>query len=205
MDRYEATSVYYAATDLEARLCAPDPVAVVGGGNSAGQAALFLADHVAQVHLLVREDALTRGMSYYLADRIERNPKIEVRLNTEVRELRGDVALTEVVVADNRTGAQDPLSARSLFVFIGATPHADWLGDGVERDEQGFVVTGPEVAHNGRAETWQALGREPMLLETSEPGVFAAGDVRSGSVKRMASAVGEGSMAVRLVHEYLMR
>jgi thioredoxin reductase (NADPH) len=205
MDRYEATSVYYAATDLEARLCAPDPVAVVGGGNSAGQAALFLADHVAQVHLLVREDALTRGMSYYLADRIERNPKIEVRLNTEVRELRGDVALTEVVVTDNRTGAQDPLPARSLFVFIGATPHADWLGDGVERDEQGFVVTGPEVAHNGRAETWQALGREPMLLETSEPGVFAAGDVRSGSVKRMASAVGEGSMAVRLVHEYLMR
>jgi thioredoxin reductase (NADPH) len=205
MDRFESTSVYYAATDIEAHQCAPDPVAVVGGGNSAGQAAMFLADHVAKVTLLVREDALTQGMSYYLADRIERNPMIEVRLNTEIRELRGETVLEELVVEDNQTGARDTVEARSLFVFIGASPHASWLGDGVELDGNGFVVTGPQAAQNGQAEEWRALGREPFFLETSCPGVFAAGDVRSGSVKRVASAVGEGSMAVRLVHEYLMR
>jgi thioredoxin reductase (NADPH) len=205
LDRFESTSVYYAATDIEAHQCAPDPVAVVGGGNSAGQAAIFLADHVAKVTLVVREDALTRGMSYYLANRIEQNPAIEVRLDTEVRELRGDSVLAELVVENTRTGERDTVDARSLFVFIGASPHARWLGHNVDLDDNGFVVTGAQAAQNGRAAEWQRLGREPYFLETSCPGVFAAGDVRSGSVKRVASAVGEGSMAVRLVHEYLMR
>ena len=122
MDRLEKASVYYAATEIEAHQCAPDPVAVVGGGNSAGQAAIFLADHVARVYLLVREDALTANTSQYLADRISRNPKIEVRLDTELRELQGDRVLERVVVADNRTGERDVIDARSLFVFIGAVP-----------------------------------------------------------------------------------
>jgi thioredoxin reductase (NADPH) len=204
MDRLEGSSVYYAATDIEARQCAPDPVAVVGGGNSAGQAAVFLADQVAEVHLIVLEDRLTRNMSYYLADRIERNPKIDVLCNHQVSELVGEQVLESVVVTDRGTGENRTLDARSLFVFIGALPHAGWVGDGVALDEDGFVRTGPDAIGNGRAETWQKLGREPLLLETSQPGVFAAGDVRSGSVKRVASAVGEGAMAVRLVHEYLM-
>ncbi|HEV7826689.1 MAG TPA: FAD-dependent oxidoreductase [Mycobacteriales bacterium] len=205
MERLEEASVYYAATEIEAHQCAPDPVAVVGGGNSAGQAALFLADHVAHVYLLIREDALTANMSHYLADRIEKNPKIEVRPHTELRELRGDRVLEQLVVTDTRTREESTLDVRSLFVFIGATPHARWLGDQVALDERGFVLTGPEAAQNGVAREWEDLGRQPFFLETSRPGVFAAGDVRSGSIKRMASAVGEGSMAVRLVHEYLMR
>jgi thioredoxin reductase (NADPH) len=207
MDRLEPVSVYYAATEIEAHQCAPDPVAVVGGGNSAGQAAIFLADHVARVYLLVREDDLTRGMSYYLASRIEQDPKIELRLNTEVRELRGDRVLEQVVVENNQTGERDTIDARSLFVFIGAEPHARWLGDDVALDEKGFIRTGADALRgaDGRSGEWESLGRQPLMLETSQPGVFAAGDVRSGSVKRMASAVGEGSMAVRLVHEYLMR
>ena len=205
MDRLEKASVYYAATEIEAHQCAPDPVAVVGGGDSAGQAAMFLADHVARVHLLIREDALTANMSQYLADRISRNPKIEVRLDTELRELQGDRVLERVVVADHPTGEQDVLDTRSLFVFIGAVPHARWLGEEVALDERGFVLTGPAAAENGHAQEWEDLGRQPYYLETSRPGMFAAGDVRSGSIKRMASAVGEGSMAVRLVHEYLMR
>jgi thioredoxin reductase (NADPH) len=204
LDRLEDASVYYAATDIEANQCAPDPVAVVGGGNSGGQAAIFLADHVAQVHLVIREDKLTANMSYYLADRIERNPKVEVVLNTEVAELVGERVLEQVVVRDRETGETRTLGARSLFVFIGAQPHARWVGDGVALDDNGFVRTGPDAIGNGRAELWQNLGRDPLLLETSQPGVFAAGDVRSGSIKRVASAVGEGSMAVRLVHEYLM-
>jgi thioredoxin reductase (NADPH) len=204
MDRLEDASVYYAATDIEAQQCAPDPVAVVGGGNSGGQAAAFLADHVARVHLVIREPEITANMSYYLADRIARNPKIEVLTNTEVAELVGDPVLEAVVVTDRQTGESRTLDARSLFVFIGAKPHAAWVGDEVALDENGFVRTGPDAIGNGRAELWRTLGREPLLLETSQPGVFAAGDVRSGSVKRVASAVGEGSMAVRLVHEYLM-
>jgi thioredoxin reductase (NADPH) len=204
IDRLEQSSVYYAATDIEAQQCAPDPVAVVGGGNSAGQAAVFLADHVAQVSLIVREDELTRNMSFYLADRIDRNPKIEVLLHHEVAELVGDRVLEAVTVSDRATGDARTVDARSLFVFIGAQPHAGWVGDGVALDEGGFVRTGPEAISDGRAETWRKLDRAPLLLETSQPGVFAAGDVRSGSVKRVASAVGEGAMAVRLVHEYLL-
>jgi thioredoxin reductase (NADPH) len=197
--------VYYAATAIEAHQCAPDPVAVVGGGNSAGQAATFLADHVAHVYLVIREGELTANMSYYLADRIARNPVIEVLVAAEVRELRGDRVLEQLVVEDNRTGERRSLDARALFVFIGAEPHARWLGDEVALDERGFVRTGPSAAGTGTSAHWRNLGRPPMLLETSRPGVFAAGDVRSGSVKRMAAAVGEGAMAVRMVHEYLLR
>jgi thioredoxin reductase (NADPH) len=197
LGEFEGTSVHYAATHLEAQACRRDPVAVVGGGNSAGQAAVFLASHAARVSLLVRGGDLRADMSHYLADRVERCPGVEVLLHTEVRELIGeDGVLEALVVEDNLTGERRRLEARALFVFIGAEPHTGWLGDQLALDDRGFVLTGADAVRD-------ADGRRPMLLETSQPGVFAVGDVRSGSVKRVTSAVGEGAMAVRLVHEYM--
>ncbi len=187
LDRFEGTSVFHAATIVEARTCSGDPVAVVGGGNSAGQAALFLSRHAARVRLIVRERELSEHMSRYLVARIERTPAIEVLTCCEVRSADGDKTLESVVVEHNDTGERQRVEARALFVFIGAQPQTDWLGGAVALDEKGFVLT----------------GRDAQLLETSLPGVLAAGDVRSGSIKRVASAVGEGSMAVRIVHEHL--
>jgi thioredoxin reductase (NADPH) len=204
LEDYEGLSVHYAATHAEAKLCAADPVAVVGGGNSAAQATMFLSQHTPRVHLLIRHDDLGRDMSRYLADRIERNETVEVLLNTEVRELKGDGALEGLVVEDLRTGERRTLDARALFVFIGAEPHARWLDGQLALDDRGFVLTGADAAaHFPENGEWEAAGRVPFPLETSRPGIFAAGDVRSGSIKRVASAVGEGSMAVRLVHEHL--
>ena len=203
LEQFEETSVYYAATQVEARVCHNDPVAVVGGGNSAGQATVFLAQHAARVRLVVREDALSRNMSRYLVDRIERLGNVEVLRNTEVREPLGDDTLEALVVEDNRTGERRTLDARAMFVFIGVQPHAQWLADQLALDDNGFILTGADAAGpNGAGQPEQA-GRRPLPLETSRPGVFAAGDVRSGSVKRVASAVGEGAMAVRLVHDHL--
>lgn len=192
---FEATSVHYAATEFEARLCRMDPVAVIGGGNSAGQASIFLAEHAASVRLLVRGPDLHDNMSRYLADRIERADRIEVMTRTEVTELIGGPVLNAVVVIDRRTGRRRELPARALFVFVGAQPCTDWLAGQVQLDEHGFVRTGSDAVGQS-----SALG---VPLETTLPGVFAAGDVRSGSVKRVASAVGEGAMAVRLVHDHL--
>lgn len=203
LEEFEGTGVYYTATQLEALSCHAAPVVVVGGGNSAGQAAMFLADHAAEVHLLIRGDDLAKDMSRYLADQIERNAKVEVRLQTEVCELVGDEDLEAVVVVDRRTGERHRIEARSVFVFIGAEPNTAWLGDQVALDERGFILTGRRAIRSGADDAWRELDRQPFLFETSRPGVFAAGDVRSGSVKRLASAVGEGSMAVRFVHEHL--
>ena len=196
IDRFEGASVFHAATIMEARVCAGDPVAVIGGGNSAGQAALFLSRHASGVRLIVREPDLSQNMSRYLIDRIERTPEIEVLLNAEARSVEGEKSLEAITVEDNRRGERRRIEARALFVFIGAQPHTRWLGDALALDEKGFVLTGAAAAH--------AAGepRDCMLLETSLPGVLAAGDVRSGSIKRVASAVGEGAMAVRLVHEH---
>lgn len=204
LDKFEDSCVYYAATPGEAKQCVGDPVVIVGGGNSAGQAALFMADHAAQVRLVVREASLDENMSRYLGDRIERDPRIAVRLHTEVVRLEGQRGRLEAVVVKD-TGAEevDRLPARELMVFIGGTPSTSWLPDSVAVDEGGYVVTGPAA---GRADaTANAAGNVPLPLETSLPGVFAAGDVRSGSVKRVASAVGEGAMAVQMVHEYLAK
>ncbi|HEX8859358.1 MAG TPA: FAD-dependent oxidoreductase [Actinomycetes bacterium] len=205
LEEFEGSSVYYAATEIEARMCRNDPVVVVGGGNSAGQAAAFLAAHAAEVRLLIRHGDLGRDMSRYLVDQIERTPGIEVLRHTEVRELLGDDSLEAVVVEDNRTGERRRRDARSLFVFIGAEPHARWLADQLALDDRGFILTGADTRTDADDPLWLAAGRQPLPLETNRPGVFVAGDVRSGSIKRVASAVGEGAMAVQLVHEYLER
>jgi thioredoxin reductase (NADPH) len=189
LEEFEPTSVYYAATLMEGKLCSGDPVVVVGGGNSAGQAALFLATQAAQVCLVVRHAPLDRDMSRYLVDRIVGNPQVELLMPCEVVELHGDQRLEAVTVQHCETGERRDVPARDLFVFIGADPHTEWLDNQVSLDEHGFVLTGPDA------------GR-PLLLEASKPGVFAVGDVRHGSIKRVASAVGEGSMAIRLVHNH---
>ncbi len=203
LEKFEGTSVYYAATQIEAMLCRDDPVVIVGGGNAAGQASLFLAQHAAHVRLLVRGDDLGRDMSRYLMDQIERSRGVEVHLNTEVRELLGDRVLEGLVIENNRTGASRTVDAKALFVFIGAAPGTAWLANDLALDEHGFVRTGsdaePYVSSLNDAD-WT-----PMVLESNRRGVFAAGDVRSGSIKRVASAVGEGAMAVRLVHERIQQ
>jgi len=192
--------VYYAATQAEAHLCADDPVLVVGGGNSAGQAALFLSRGAASCHLLIRGGDLGKSMSRYLVDEIERHPRVEVMTYTEIVELKGGEDLDAVIVKDSRSGARRELPAKAVYVFIGASPHTDWLRGHVAMDEHCFLLTGRDVQGDDLA----AYGDErPFLLETSQPGIFAVGDVHSGSIKRVASAVGEGSMAVRLVNQRL--
>jgi thioredoxin reductase (NADPH) len=205
LERFEGVSVHYAATEAEAQRCeGEEEVAVVGGGNSAGQAALFLAGRTRRVYLLIRGDDLGKSMSRYLVDRVTETENVELLANTEVRELMGHDRLDGIVVEDKRSGARRSLDARALFVFIGAEANTGWLEGAVELDERGFVLTGRELDGSVLDEdAWGERSREPFLLEASLPGVFAAGDVRSGSIKRCASAVGEGSMAVKLVHQYL--
>ena len=196
LDELVGLGVYYAATPMEAAMCRGAHVAVVGGGNSAGQAAVFLSQHVERVTLMIRGDDLGRTMSRYLIDQIERIPAIELRTRTEVAELVGERSVDDVLVRDNGTGETTRLGATALFIFIGADPRTRWLEGEVTLDDKGFVLTG-DAALDGQAEA------PPLILETSKPGVFAVGDVRAGSTKRVASAVGEGSMAVRLVHQHL--
>jgi thioredoxin reductase (NADPH) len=197
IDHFEKMSVYYAASQAEALLCAGDPVAIVGGGNSAGQAAVFLSGHAAGVTLIVRKPDLGTHMSRYLVDQVTRIANVHVMLGAEVRELHGDRALETITVEDGSTGARRVVPARALFVFIGAAPSTGWLGGLVDLDDHGFVRTGATAFPGSRAQA----GARPLLLETSRPGVFAAGDVRSGSAKRVAAAVGEGAMAIRLAFE----
>jgi len=192
LERYESLGVYYAATHVEARACEELPVVVVGGGNSAGQAAVFLAERVEQVHLLIRREDLAATMSRYLIDQLDRHPRIRVHARTEVSGLLGDHRLEAVEVVRRGSGGRERLTAAAAFVFIGARPRTAWLGDYVALDPDGFVLTGPDTGDPTRAH-----------LATTRPGVFAAGDVRSGSTKRVAAAVGEGSMAVSLVHRHL--
>jgi thioredoxin reductase (NADPH) len=204
-EHFEGICIHYAATALEARMCGQDPVAVVGGGNSAGQAAVFLADAGSRVHIVAIDDSLERNMSRYLIDQIEQRPSIEVHLEQEVVEVSGEATIRQARIRDLRTRHESDLEVRALFVFIGARPCTDWLGKTLVLDDRGFVVTGSEPDETRHEGPWQQLEREPLPLETSWPGVLAAGDVRSGSVKRVASAVGEGAMSVRLAHEHLAR
>src|SRR5262249_3402297 len=198
-ERFEGTGVYYAATPNEARLCRGSVVMVVGGGNSAGQAAVFLSQHARRVLLLIRGDDLNKNMSSYLVRRIEQSENIELLCNTTIRTMNGDGHLGSVEIIDGKAGQQRTVETQGVFSFIGASPRTDWLPPEIERDAKGFVRTGAGLAESPHL----PAGRAPFLLEASRPGVFAAGDVRSGSVKRVASAVGEGSMAVQFVHEYL--
>jgi len=201
--RLNGAGVFYAATLVESRMCGSGAVAVVGGGNSAGQASIFLSGTAEKVYLLLRGGDLGASMSNYLVEQIESIENIEVLLHTEVREIHGDAALTGLVVEETRAGERRDLDVGGLFIFIGADPCTEWLDGQLAKDDDGFLLTGGEldVTHldvdpiNG--------GRPSMPLETSLPGVFAVGDGRTGSIKRVASAVGEGSMSVRLVHQYL--
>ena len=198
-ERYEGCGVYYAATRNEAPLCRNAEAVVIGGGNSAGQAAVFLSTIARKVFLIIRADDLYANMSAYLARRIEQTPNIEVLLNTTVRAMRGDDHLREIEIVNNETSEAQTLTTAAVFSFIGAEPRTNWLPPEIEKDAKEFVRTGAELFHSPH---WTAK-REPFLLETSRAGVFAAGDVRADSIKRVASAVGEGAMAVKFVHEYL--
>ena len=198
-ERFEGRGVYYAATPVEARMCEGAEAVVVGAGNSAGQAAVYLAGVAKKVYLVARGDNLHKSMSSYLVSRVEQTPNIEILLQTEVSQLAGDGNLAEVRLLSKSNGAERSVATPALFSFIGAVPRTDWLPPEIERDGKQFVVTGPTI---GQRSKWSEA-RAPFFLETSWPGVFAAGDVRSGSVKRVASAVGEGSMAVQFVHEHL--
>ena len=198
LDRFEGAGVYYAATDLEARVCAGAPVLVIGGGNSAGQAAIYLGQNQCAVAIAIRRDDLSQSMSQYLIERIEADPRIELITGVEVRGLAGEDRLEQVTLGDTRTGEQRTLPCSGLFCFIGARPATGWLASGVLLDEDGFILTDRHLSESLITGTG-----DPLPFETSTPGVFAAGDVRHGSMKRVAAAVGEGSSAVRSVHERL--
>lgn len=201
-ERLEGAGVYYAATHVEALHCRGDEVVVVGGGNSAGQAAVFLSGTVRRVRLVVRGPSLSATMSQYLIDRIRHTPNIELRLRTQAVALHGDQHLEAVTLRDTE-GRQWDVNSPGLFVMIGAVPRTDWLQDTVGLDAEGFIVTGSEARrHPSFAAHWRGQ-REPHFLETTRPGIFAVGDIRAGSVKRVASAVGEGAMAVKYAHELL--
>ena len=202
LDAMSSRGVYYGATASEASQCEGEDVYVVGAANSAGQAALNLARYAKRVVMVVRAANLEDTMSQYLVSRIAGTPNVEVRLHSEVVGARGDGHLEALTLVDRDTGAEEEVPTSWLFVFIGAMPRTDWLGSDVARTDRGFVVTGQDLMASPDASRW-SLGRPPYALETSVPGVFAAGDVRLDSMKRVASAVGEGAMSVYLVHRYL--
>lgn len=198
-DRFEGCGVYYSATNVEAQMCGDSQIIIVGGANSAGQAAVFLSEYAKKVLLLIRGDDLSKDMSQYLSRRIEQTDNIELLTNTELSKMEGDDVLRAVEIRNNKTNETKVVETPAVFIFIGAIPHTAWLPAQIDVDDKGFVKTGPQVADS---EFWSA-GRQPFLLETSRAGVFAAGDVRLGSIKRVASAVGEGSMTVQFVHQIL--
>ena len=205
--QFEGSGIHYAATAVEAELCKDSEIAVVGGGNSAGQAAVFLSRHARCVHMLVRGDSLASSMSDYLIQRIEASEKINLHTHTEITALSGDDWLERVTWTKSETDASETKPIQHVFLMIGAVPNCDWLDGTLCRDERGFLVTGSDATQrNGQKSTCRRwpLNRPPHALETSLPGVFAVGDVRSGSVKRVASAVGEGSICVQDLHRVLL-
>jgi len=199
-EEFEGRGVYYAATGREGQLCRGSTVIVAGGGNSAGQAAMFLSEGAEKVLLVIRGDGLAKSMSSYLSRRVESKENIEILANTEIRRMTGGKALEAVELENTKTHERRTVQTRAVFSMIGALPCTEWLPPEIERDAKGFIKTGLAVAG---APAWKNMNRPPTPLETSRPGVFAAGDVRSGSVKRCAAAVGEGGTAVEGVHEVL--
>jgi thioredoxin reductase (NADPH) len=205
MERLTGAGVYYGAAMTEALSCKGEEVYVVGGANSAGQAAIHFAQYARRVVMLVRGTSLKKSMSSYLIDQIRQTPNISVEFNTSVAEVHGDGHLEEVSIHCSESGETERVPANYLFIFIGATPRTEWLEGLVERDERGFIPTGPNLIREGRRPRGWTPDRDPYLLEASMPGVFAVGDVRKGSVKRVASGVGEGSVAISFVHQYLSK
>ncbi|HEX2452382.1 MAG TPA: FAD-dependent oxidoreductase [Vicinamibacterales bacterium] len=203
LSRFEGAGVYYSATFMESQLCTGDEVIVVGGGNSAGQAAVFLSQTTARVHMLVRSSGLAESMSRYLIRRIDEIPTITLRTCTEVVELAGHDHLDQIRWRDNRTGEISSHDIRHVFLMTGAVPNTAWLDGCIALDEKGFIKTGSDLSQADLVRARWPLARAPHLLETSLPGVFAVGDVRGGSIKRVASAVGEGSIAISFVHRAL--
>jgi thioredoxin reductase (NADPH) len=205
VDNLQGAGVYYGGGATEALSCKGETIYVVGGANSAGQAAMNFARYAEKVVLLVRGDGLASTMSQYLIDQIQQTPNIQIWAHASVAELHGDKRLQEVSILCSDTDKIERVPASSIFIFIGALPRTDWLAGLVERDDRGFVLTGPDLIRNGERPKGWVLDRDPFLLETNVPGIFAVGDVRHGSVKRVASGVGEGSVAVQFIHQYLSK
>lgn len=203
VDRLNGAGVYYGAALTEGPYLKDEDVYIIGGANSAGQAAMYFSRYARQVNMLVRGPSLSATMSQYLIDNIAQTPNIRVVPFTQVTEALGDERLEQLTLSNSETGEVETVSATGLFIFIGAQPHTDWLGDLVERDEKGFILSGSDLVRDGKRPKGWTLDRDPYLLEASVPGIFVVGDVRHRSVKRVASAVGEGSMAVQFVHQYL--
>jgi thioredoxin reductase (NADPH) len=203
-DKFFGAGLYYGAGASEAELCVNEHVFMVGGGNSAGQASMYFAKYAKKVTIVVRGDSLKATLSTYLIDRIRSTPNIEVLTNAEITALRGDRVLDEITLKNRLTGQEQTCKTKWLFVCIGGDPRTDWaIQVGIVRDDAGYLVTGPDLVRNGKPPDWWPLNRNPYYLETNVPGMFAAGDVRHGSVKRCASAVGEGAMSIMFVHRYL--
>jgi len=205
IDKLQGAGVYYGGGATEALSCKGEIIYVVGGANSAGQAAMNFAKYAERVVMLVRGASLASTMSQYLIDQIKETPNIQVWAHASVVEVHGEIRLEEISVLCSDTDKVERVPANSIFIFIGALPRTDWLGDLVERDERGFLLTGPDLIRDGERPKGWALDRDPFLLETNIPGIFAVGDVRHGSVKRVASGVGEGSVAVQFIHQYLSK
>src|ERR1700729_2929876 len=205
IDRLQGAGIYYGGGATEALSYKDEIVYVVGGANSAGQAAMNFARYAERVVILVRGESLSSTMSRYLIDQIQQTPNIQLWTHASVAEVHGETHLEEISVLCSDTNRVDRVPATSMFIFIGALPRTDWVGDAIERDERGFILTGPDLVQGGQRPKGWTLERDPFLLETNVPGVFAVGDVRHGSVKRVASGVGEGSVAVQFIHQYLSK
>ncbi len=205
VERVTGSGVYYGAAMTEAISCKDEDVYVVGGANSAGQAAMYFSRYARRVVMLVRGDSLAKSMSQYLIDQIKQTPNIQVELNSSVMEVHGEDHLKEISIYCTQSNETNRVPANCFFILIGAMPHTDWLDGAVARDERGFILTGLDLMRDGKRPRGWTLERDPGLLETNVPGVFAVGDVRKGSVKRVASGVGEGSVAISFVHQYLSK
>lgn len=203
LDQFTGAGVYYGAANTEATSCREEDVYIVGGGNSAGQAAMYLSQFAKKVGIVIRGESLTASMSQYLIDQIEGTDNIELHSHSQITEAHGDERLRELTIKNNQENTEAKLNARALFIFIGARPYTDWLSDNILKDDKGFVITGRDLMLQPDYKKVWKLEREPFMLETCVPGIFASGDVRSGAMNRVASAVGEGSMSIKFTHEYL--
>jgi len=205
IERLQGAGVYYGGGTTEAMACRGETVHIIGGANSAGQAAMHFAKFADKVVMLVRGESLAATMSHYLIEQIEKTPNIEVQTRSSVVEVHGETRLTGLTILRSSTGEKEKVPATSLYIFIGAQPRTEWLGSLIERDERGFILSGPDLLRGGKRPPGWTLDRDPGLLETNVPGIFVVGDVRHGSVKRVASGVGEGAVVVQFMHQYLAK